>query len=381
MLQEEEVNLAREVEETDQGSKISIPFDPNDIKIDVKNLTIQHIIERLEHDEINFFTDYQRMPDLWDEGKKSRLVESILLNLPLPSFYFDGNKDDRWDIVDGLQRVSTIKHFVLGIENEYGDTEKLVLQELEFLTQYDGLTFDELPRPLQRRFKAFSISVYVIQQGTPIQVKYNLFKRINTAGLILTPQEIRHALNQGVATEFVKELAEAEAFRKATDGIVRSGRMQDRDFTNRFLSFYLLELEEYNGDLDATLSETLFKINENERLQAELPEIKMRFEAAMEAAYHIFGNDAFRKRTDPNHSRKPINKALFDSISVGFAKLSKEDLQSLVAKATLFKELLMERSKQDERFWRSISTATGDRSNLLYRFKAIQELIKKTLSL
>ncbi|MEM6298760.1 MAG: DUF262 domain-containing protein, partial [Bacteroidota bacterium] len=240
MVQGRQMDIVEGIENTDEGSQISVPFDPNDIKIDVKNLTIQHIIERLEHHEINFFTDYQRMPDLWDDGKKSRLVESVLLNLPLPSFYFDGNKDDSWDIVDGLQRVSTINHFVRGIENEYGNRDKLVLQELEFLKQYDGFTFEELPRPLQRRFKAFSISVYVIQQGTPIQVKYNLFKRINTAGLILSPQEIRHALNQGIATEFVKELAETEAFKQATDNIIRSDRMQDRDFTNRFLGFYLL---------------------------------------------------------------------------------------------------------------------------------------------
>ncbi|MEM6299431.1 MAG: DUF262 domain-containing protein, partial [Bacteroidota bacterium] len=193
------------------------------------------------------------------------------------------------------------------------------------------------------------------------------------------PQEIRHALNQGIATEFVKELAEMEAFKQATDNIIRSDRMQDRDFTNRFLSFYLLELEKYNGDLDATLSETLFKINENDHLQAVLPKIKSRFEAAMNAAYQIFGNDAFRKRTDPDDSRKPINKALFDSMSVGFSKLSPEDLQTLVDKGAIFKQALMDRSNEDARFWRSISTATGDRSNLIYRFITIQELIQETL--
>ncbi|MGB0930132.1 MAG: DUF262 domain-containing protein, partial [Chitinophagales bacterium] len=375
-----EVNDVEEIEGIEVTNEdnvfITTPFNPNDIKISTKPRTIHTILDKLEFEEINLFTVYQRRPNLWNDDKKSRLVESILLGIPIPAFYFEESDKNVWQVVDGLQRVSTIKHFILGNGKE--DKDFLILQGLEFLKDFEGKKYTDLPRNLQRRITNFDITIYIIEKGTPEAVKYNLFKRINTEGLVLAPQEIRHALNQGVAAKYVEELGNLDSFKQATDGKVKTDRMQDRDFANRFLAFYLLDINNYDSDLDAYLHQVMVNINKNYE-EEDLKKIKNIFDDTMLTSYQIFGEDAFRKRQDINDRRKPINKALFDSISINLAHLSNNDRKFLVEKKEVFKHKLMKISNEDDEFWRSISNATGQKSNVQKRFKVIETIINDVL--
>jgi uncharacterized protein with ParB-like and HNH nuclease domain len=166
----------------------------------------------------------------------------------LPAFYFDGSDDNKWLVVDGLQRLSSIRHFVLDKANP------LRLTGMEFLTGLDGKTYDQLDLSLQRLIEETPVVVYLINPGTPADVKFNIFKRINTGGLKLEPQEIRHALFQGTPSKFIAELAEMEEFRAATTYSIQSHRMLDRDFANRFLAFYVFPYDKYQPDLDTFMS-------------------------------------------------------------------------------------------------------------------------------
>ncbi|MBK9636386.1 MAG: DUF262 domain-containing protein [Bacteroidetes bacterium] len=151
-----------------------------------------------------------------------------------------------WQVIDGLQRCSVLKNYAV--------KKTMVLDDLEFLTQFNGKNYESLPRELKRRITQTPITVYVVEKGTPEEVKFNIFKRINTGGLILTPQEIRHALNQGVASEFVATLADHEDFKEATSWIIKTDRMEDRDFVTRFVSFYITPYTEYQPDLDTFMT-------------------------------------------------------------------------------------------------------------------------------
>jgi hypothetical protein len=360
------------IEKEDLGTEIiTKPYDPEKIKIDHQNVNLGFLLEKLEYNEIDLMPDFQREGNLWNDVQKSQLIESILLGLPLPSFYFSVDiKTGKWQVVDGLQRLSTFKSFWIDKE--------LKLQGLEFLDKYDGSTFNDLSRAELRKISGFKINLYVIEKETPKEAKFLIFKRVNTGGLILTPQEMRHALNQGIPSDFIKKLSKLESFKKATDYKVPSKRQEDRDFVNRFVAFYLLGYEKnYNGELDTFLNDgmgLLDKISDDERKK-----VKKDFEFAMNTSFEIFGNDAFRKRYHPDEKRKPISKAVYDSVTVNIAWLSKDERKLLLENKDNFKNGLIDQFNTNEKFHKSITTATGQKSNVITRFTTIKNLLESIL--
>ncbi|MDW7678981.1 MAG: DUF262 domain-containing protein [bacterium] len=362
------------IEEIDDSSSSEIkePFDPSKIDITIKPLIIDSLIKRMisKPMRIDLNSEFQRMGNLWKPEAQSRLIESLLVRIPLPAFYFDGTDENCWKIVDGLQRITTLKNFVID--------KSLKLIGLEYLKDYEDKGFDDLPVFLQGRIEETQITAFIINPGTPGDVKYNIFRRINTGGLILTPQEIRHALNQGIPADFVKELASLDEFRRATNYTLEgSKRMEDRDFVTRFTGFYL-DYDNYQPDLDSFLNKAMAKLNELN--SSERKKAKNDFIKAMKAAYDIFGNDAFRKRYHEHEKRKPLNKALFDSWSVNLAKLSNEELTTLISQKDKVKNRFIEIMNSDERFQSSISSATGDLKAVKKRFDTIKNLIREIIN-
>ena len=356
---------------------ITIPFDPNLIRIRRDPFTLGELIDKIEYDEVNFETSFQRKSDLWDSTKQSRLIESVLLRLPLPAFYFDEiieNENDInkrrsvWQVIDGLQRCSAFNNFIV--------KQSLALENLEFLTRFNGAKYDDLPRELQRRINQSPITVYIVEKGTPDEVKFNIFKRINTGGLVLNAQEIRHAMNQGIAADYVASLAEMDSFKRATCNIIKTERMEDRDFVTRYVAFYLQDYAEYQPDLDSFLTKGMAKIKSV--TQEEREEMKENFDKAMHTSMSIFGDDAFRKRQNPTDRRKPINKALFEVLSVYFAKLSEAQSQLLISKKELFKSKFM-LLNNDPKFLYAISSGTGQKESVNRRYIDIKRIIDETL--
>lgn len=358
----------------DEDESITQPFDPELIRVETRPMTIDLLLQRIKYEELNLAPDFQRKGGIWNTRTKSRLIESILIRIPLPAFYMDATDEDQWIVIDGLQRLTTLKMFV-------NDTS-LKLCDLEFLTDLNNKSFEELPRNLQRRIIETQVTVYLIEKGTPSEVKFNIFKRINTGGLPLSLQEIRHALNQGKSTKFLEKLAGLPEFGKATDGSVNSKRMADREFILRFLAFSIHPYDEYKAaEFDSFLSDVMAEMNSMS--EHELDALERKFSQAMIAAYEIFGNDAFRKRDQINASRKPVNKALFESWSVNLSKLNSEEIRILIErKDKLKKEFiqLMNNNEVEPRFDLAISQGTGDTRKVKRRFSAIENLIQEVLA-
>jgi len=355
--------------EDNESFTIKEPFDPREIDIKTKQLMLKALFERIKYNEIDLLTDFQREGNLWDVTKQSRLIESILIRFPLPAFYFDGSDDNTWLIVDGLQRVSTLKNFV--IEQRIGK-ERFKLQNLEFLSDFEGMTYDELPREMKRRIDETEITVYIISPGTPGDVKYNLFKRINTSGLVLKPQEIRHAINQGEPANFVKELAELEVFKIATSNSIKTNRMLDRDFVTRFIAFYLKGYMAYEPDLDSFLNKGMAEIKYLTDSKRET--LKDNFIKSMNLSIALFGSYAFRKRYKIEDTKKPINKALFETWSVTLANV--ENVNYLINKKGRLIEMFLDLMNNNREFVESITSTTGSKSRVLKRFKEIEGIVK-----
>lgn len=367
----EKLQLEFSVENDTDDDKIVMdnPFNPKDIDIKTKTMSMDNIIKRLKENEIDLAPDFQRNMNLWDDEKQSRLIESLLIKFPLPAFYFDGSDDNKWLVVDGLQRLSAIKNFVVD--------QTLRLTGLEFLEKLNGHTFAELPRTFQRQIEEAEIISYVINPGTPEDVKFNIFKRINTGGLVLEPQEIRHALNQGIPARFVAELAQLEEFKRATGYVISSKRMLDREFVTRFISFYINDPNDYKPDLDTFMTKSMGQIKHLS--EKERDEIKRNFSEAMKCVMAIFGKWAFRKVYDITEKRRPINKALFEVWSVMLARLNDSQRHAIINNHELVFERFIDLMNMDDFFVSSITSSTGDKSRIKYRFSEIENLLKESL--
>lgn len=364
----EEVDV--EIEDIGENLLMDRPFDPKKIDIGTKSLSLDMLIKRLSATppEIDLYPDFQRKDDLWDSSKQSRLIESILISFPLPAFYFDGTNDDKWLVVDGLQRLSSLRNFVI--------IKKLRLTGLEFLNHLEGKTFDELPRTLQRQIEETQIVAYIIKPGTPEEVKFNIFKRVNTGGLLMAPQEIRHAINQGIPAKFVADLASTKEFIEATGGI-KNDRMLDREFVTRFITFFIAPVSEYNPDLDTYMNEKMGQLKILS--DVERADIKRNFIESMKLAKDVFEKDAFRKIFNTNDRRKPINKALFEVWSVVLGKLTDEERIEVLNKKNVLVDLFIQLMNTDAKFVASITSTTGDKNRVIERHEKVYKLIKKTL--
>jgi len=357
-------------DEDERHQTDSLEYDPEKINIATREPTIEQLLKRIDEDALDLAPDFQRKANLWDDDSKSLLIESIIIRIPLPAFYVDATNEDQWLVVDGLQRLTALKQFV--------KDKKLVLSKLDYLKELEGKTYDQISRKYQRRIEETQVTVYQIEKGTPIEVKFNIFKRINTGGLPLVNQEIRHALNPGKAIKLLANLADSQEFTKATKfSEKRKSRMDDREFVLGFLAFTLTSYKDYqDGKRDSFLNEAMAKINKLD--DAEIDSLDKKFRKAMNDAMDIFGDDVFRKIYNTKKKKKqPVNRAMFEGWSVIISHLSNSDIKLLKERQHLLRYKFGDRLEKDKMFEHSLSQAAKD---IKYRFETINKLIQEVLS-
>lgn len=372
--------IADGTEAEDTGNDQMEPFNPDDINIETKPFTLDLILKRIRRsndsnekvpDGINLSPAFQRKAGIWDDRKQSRLIESIFLRIPLPVFYVaeDQEVSNHWIVVDGLQRLTTLKRFVID--------KTLKLKDLEFWgDDLNGKTWDSIPESLQVRIEEAQVVVHIIKRRTPEQVRFNIFKRINTGGIPLSAQEIRHALNQGPVTLFLENLANSKEFLSATDNGVSPKRQADRECALRFIAFSEVSYREYSDrdNLDTFFNRVMKAMNQYE---GRYPEIEERFLRAMRAASAIFGNNAFRKILSSSR-RSPVSKALFEVWSVILDGLDDTELETLIREKNKLIKAYTD-LQTDPDFQRAISYSTGNTKQVRDRFSKIENLVQEVL--
>lgn len=300
------------------------------------------------------------------------LIESMMLNIPIPAFYMDAVNDDKWIVIDGLQRLNTILNFVIKKETR--------LKHLRIMKEFEGYKFDQLPSEMQRRIRETDVVIYEIREGTPEAVRYEIFNRINTGGTPLSSQEIRHALHPGRFLEFLARLARSQEFRTAISDGISSNRMADRECVLRFMAFTFLPPELYGKDDFNFFLHKAMDIG-NRLSPQKMDEYEKRFYRAMETTHRIFKEKAFRKYYRKTKNRPPISRSLFDAVSVNLDRLTEEQQEALVQRKKNVNEKMVRLFEEDKEFDNAISQGSSSGARYLrYRFEAIKRMFEEVLN-
>ena len=356
-------------------SKESNPYDPKRIRVDTRPFSIEYTCGLIRKNKLDLSPDFQR-EFVWTEiTRKSRLIESIMLRIPLPVFYLSQDDEGKFQVVDGIQRLTVINDFV---------NNKFKLKNLEYLKNLEGKWFrakgksddKSLPELYSERIEQTQLFFNIIDPSTPGRVKYDIFRRINTGGKALNAQEIRNCLSSSKTRSLLQDMVGQESFAAATRGSIRRTRMADKDIAMRFVGFYLLDRGiiniEYKGIMDEFLDQVTEFLNKNLK-QAVYNEIVTAFDTAMINAYTLFGNTAFRKSSF-------INKALFLSWSRQLSKVDNEKLCSIPSLESRAKGILDRRIRTDTAYSNSISRGTNDVENIKTATAVAKDILEELMS-
>ena len=343
----------------DKGEWGDYPLDELLIRNDHR--TVHEVLRRIEQGRYVMNPDFQR-DFIWPEDKQSKLIESVIMRIPLPVFYTAEDSNGRMIVVDGLQRLSTFQRFV---SNEL----RLRLPDREEL---NGKRFSDLPPRFQNRIEDCNLIFYIIDSKAPERARLDIFERVN-GGVPLTRQQMRNCLFAGASTKFLKKEAASDLFLNATGGSLDPKKMRDREFVNRFCAFDLLGVENYRGDMDLFLAECLSQMNEMS--ESSLERLSARHRRGLSNNLTLFGRHAFRKISQFEGRRSVINASLWDVMSTGLSRFSEDTVNAFAEEVRLAVQNLL----FDEEFSNAITYATNGTPRVLARFKLANEVIEEIL--
>ncbi len=333
------------------------------INVQREQRSVFELHRRWKRGELILRPEFQR-DSVWKTENKARLVESVLLRLPIPAVYVARERvasGERDIVIDGQQRLGALFEF---LENGYslrGFLELLPTEEF-------GQKFQALDLSHQRRIEDYSLPVMTLEEGTDPAVKFRLFERLNRGGVSLNAQEIRNGLYRGPGLELVHRLgAEGGVFRVA-GGVRRAwGRMLADQLVLRVLAFMLSSTNPYAGDMEVFLNQALERMNRMS--QEELARIERRFYTTMEAVVRVFGPDAFRRATPSGERTRFLNSALMDTLCHGFSSREEPtDFWAVPARrAALVRSL--DRLWSEPEFQETLTLGTSDVRRVQHRLR------------
>lgn len=331
------------------------------VSFDSYDLTIKQLYDMLLEGMIDIAPEYQRHFK-WDKARQSALIESLILGIPVPSLFMATNADSSWEVVDGLQRITTIVNFIgdtVAMEQLAIKEKKLVLADLDKLESMNGISYVELPKSLQFMFLTRPIRVTVLNDRSDFGVRYDLFERLNTGGITLHEHEIRNCIFKGEFNDFVNELSEYPQFRSVLR--MTENAKRNRSYEELVLRFfaYLESREEFVHSVTGFLNNYMERKTKAFKNKAHLAKI---FKDTFNKISSSLSGGIVRG------ARKNVTPiVLYEAISVGTAVAITEG-KSVTPKA-------LQALLDDPQLKKLTTGATNTRSMVLERINLVSEAL------
>lgn len=352
----------REEEEAikvERKNVIAVPSDPNISVLYNKFLKGDLILE----------PEFQRLY-VWDNKKASRLVESVLLNIPIPVIYVAEDEQRRWIMIDGQQRLVSLFRLFGPLKIRDQKIDELKLRGLTVHQELNGKIFRDMPRLLQRQYENYPIRTVVIKKESDQDVKFEIFERLNTGSVTLNHQELRNCVYRGKYNNLIRNLASDRDFLFLLGLEKPHYRMQDRELTLRFFAFYHKTYLHYAPPVKQFLNREME--GHQDLIKDEERKLREVFRKCVKLSKTIFGEHAFRRfifgsEKDPNGKwEKRVNRALFDVVMFGFSRYEK---RQVVPHADAIREELLWLMTHSDDFIDTILFHTDKREKVEQRFK------------
>lgn len=356
---QEELILEETIEEV---QPVEIPPDKRRVYADKSDRSIYELFRKFQRGDLILDPEFQRRY-VWDNKKASLLIESILLEVPIPVIYLAEEEDGKFTVIDGQQRLRSFFRF---LNNEFK------LRGLSVLSELNGKYFKDLDEEKQRKIEDATLRVIEIRKESHSDVKFEIFERLNVGAVKLNDQELRNCIYRGKYNDLIKELAEDRDFLFLLGLKEPHKRMYDRELVLHFLAFYNQTYLKYKPPMKQFLNREM----ENNRNISEekIKELRRAFKETVSMVKSVFGDKAFRRfipgdEKDPNGrwEIRKINIGLFEIIMFGFSRYAKNQIIPL---SDVIREELLHMMTSDKEFVESISgSGTTSIAKVTTRFK------------
>lgn len=322
--------------------------------------SISVLYQNYKDGELDLRPMFQRRP-VWDNKRSSKLIESVLLEVPLPVFYLAQNANDGQEVIDGQQRLKAFFRFM---DNEYSLTGLAELDEL------NGLCYKDLERSKQRLIKNYPVHTIVFKKESDENLRFQVFERLNTGAVPLNAQELRNCIYRGKYNELLIRLSSNSDYMAIMGFNGPEKRMRDVEYVLRFCSFFHTNYLDYKPSMDRFMNEDMRKFinisNENEELLNSV------FRNSVSLVRSLFGKHAFKRfyrGEDGSYNgrweAKKFNASLFDIL---MWSMTRYDKNRVMAKLDMIREAFIELMTNDQNFIDSIELSTSSSKAVTIRF-------------
>ena len=331
----------------------------DDVNFRMQHLRMADLLSMVESGKLDLFEDdveLRNSLDSWSLKQKSLFIESLMIKIPVPLFYVDGSQPT-WKVVDGIKRLIAVTDFVYG---------KYALKELEYLKrECEKCTFKELNGYLSSRILDAEVMVYIINPGTPKEVRYNIYQRLNQDRRGINWDKIQNVFFRELSSGIIRYLSEHPYYAEASQYQVQT-RFSGRSQIIRFIAFSLLGYENYPGNIDLFTSDALLRLNHRD--EQLLEQIQYKFAQSMERICLLFIHES-----NPSYFQK-----VFDAISWNLSEISEVEFKQLMNNReqflSSFQDFLISKEMNYLKIYPSLNYHT---KYVKLRFSKIRQIIEQ----